>query len=335
MAIYDEGTGTIAHPVRYIRDSVNGSNKNTSSHWVEIQALDSSGNNIAKGKTVKLVSGTVESNYNNTAIVTDGSTATNPYLGVTGTSPTVEIDLGAVYDIANIKVWHYHGDGRTYNSPVTKVSSDGSNWTTISNGSTYAETSSGKTWSCSSVSSIQGLIKHEISKLYDYDGTTKHQIGKVCDYNGTTKSLIYSSEYLISDTSTNLWGTPAPYSANGNQAYSVSFDGGINLSTWSVWLDYRDGTFTCPNDVPTNGYKTLYITYTYSTSYGNGSDNVGININGTTIDRSFYGSKVSGTKTISYDVSNLATMKLSAYVQTTDPGGGSSMAITITKTWLE
>lgn len=180
-----------------------------------------------------------------------------------------------------------------------------------------------------------GTTNYEIGTLYDNNGTTSYQIGKVYDNNGTTSSLIYNAEYLISDTSTNLWGTPEPYSANGNQAYSASFDGGINLSTWSVWLDYRDGTFTCPNAVPTNGYSTLYITYNYSTSYGSGLDNVGISINGTTIDRSYYGSKVSGTKTISYNVSNLSTMQLSAYVQTTDPGGGSSMAITITKSWLE
>ena len=148
--------------------------------------------------------------------------------------------------------------------------------------------------------------------------------------------MIYSSEYLISDTSTNLWGTPTISTAmSGNGAYTGGFENGIKCATWSVWLDYRDGTFSCPNNVSTNGYSTLYITYTYSTGYSSGLDNVGICINGTTIDRSYYGSKVSGTKTISYNVSNLSTMKLSGYVQTTDPGGGSSMEMIIIKSWLE
>lgn len=177
-----------------------------------------------------------------------------------------------------------------------------------------------------------GTTKTEIGKLYRNNGTNKTQIVKAYRNNGTTKSLIYSAEKLISDTTTNLWGTPSM----GGSIADGGWNGGINANAWSVWSDYRDTTFSCPNSVPTDGYKTLYVTYRWSTgSYGKGSDNVGIAINGTTIDRSYYSAKSSGEKTISYDVSSLSTMKLSGCVQTTDPGGGSSMSITITRTWLE
>ena len=186
MPIYNPGTVTYNNPIRYIRDSVNGSNKNTSSHWVEIQALDSAGTNIAKGKTSTLISGTSEGQA--ISILTDGNTDTTKYFGATGTNPTVQIDLGAIYDIASIKVWHYYSDGRTYKNPVTQVSSDGSTWVTISNGTTYAETSAGKTWSCDSVASKDINVNHQIDKIYDNDGTTNHQIGKIY-VNRATLSL--------------------------------------------------------------------------------------------------------------------------------------------------
>lgn len=38
--------------VRYIRDWLNGSNVNEYNHWVEIQAIDASGNNVAQGKNI-------------------------------------------------------------------------------------------------------------------------------------------------------------------------------------------------------------------------------------------------------------------------------------------
>ena len=191
MPIYTPGTATYNNPIRYIRDSVNGSSANSSSHWVEIQALNSDGTNVAKGKTATLISGTTEGQA--ISRLTDGDTATANYFGATGTNPTIQIDLGAIYDIASVKVWHYYSDGRTYKNPITQVSSDGSTWITISDGTTYKETSSGKTWSCDKIDSQQILVNYEIGKLYDYDGTTSYQIGKIYDWDGTSSSLIYSS----------------------------------------------------------------------------------------------------------------------------------------------
>jgi hypothetical protein len=34
----------------------------------------------------------------------------------------VQVDLGAVKKIAEIRVWHYHADERTYNNTKTEVS---------------------------------------------------------------------------------------------------------------------------------------------------------------------------------------------------------------------
>lgn len=186
------------------------------------------------------------------------------------------------------------------------------------------------------IKDYDGTTKYEIGKLRDYDGTTKYDIGKVYDYDGTTKSLIYSNEYLISDTSTNLWGTPSVgQSGSYNSAYAGGFDGGIHIGVWDCWMGYEDVTFSCPNSISTSGYKTLYITYNYSSSTYGSQKNIGININGTTIDRTFYGNDETGTKTLTYDVSSLSSIKISGYAQVTDVGGCASIDMWIVKSWLE
>lgn len=279
MPIYDPTNEFFTHPVRYIRDSVSGSNANSGSHWVEIQAFDSAGNNVAKGKPAKVVSGT--NTGASVALVTDGNTASEGWYGTDGSNPTIEVDLGAVYDIENVKVWHYYADSRTYYSPVTKVSSDGTNWITISNGSTYAETSSGKTWSCASVPSQQLLVHHQIGKLYDNDGTTNYQISKVYDNDGTTNYLIYQATRIVSlnisfernATSTtygyyNISGTVdgKPYSASGDNNGSAYQNIGNVL-----FMRYGDMYIT-GGDLTSSQHGQLAVGQTYSTSgYGWGN----------------------------------------------------------------
>jgi len=60
----------------------------------------------------------------------------------------VQLDLGAVYSVNQIKVWHYAADGRTYHKTKTQVSANGSTWGTVFDSTTsreYAETAAGKT----------------------------------------------------------------------------------------------------------------------------------------------------------------------------------------------
>lgn len=133
--------------VRYVRDWLNGSNANSGNHWVEIQAVDFGGTNVAAGKTVT-TSGTVSSG--SLTVVTDGNTASSPYVSITaGGARNVTVDLGSVYAIDLVKVWHYYSDGRTYLQTKTEVSADGVAWTTVYDSSvsgTYPETSAGRTY---------------------------------------------------------------------------------------------------------------------------------------------------------------------------------------------
>lgn len=145
-------------PIRYVRDWLSGSTANTGNHWVEIQAINSRGTNIALNKTV-VANNTLESGQQIGWIV-NNSTDSSQYVGVsplTDGSAHIIIDLGSPQQVTSIKVWHYFADGRTYRKTKTEVSEDGITWHTLFNSATageYAENSSGKTHLMSSISKI-------------------------------------------------------------------------------------------------------------------------------------------------------------------------------------
>ena len=117
----DGTTGRYVPPkIRYIRDHLGyGSTANSSNHWVELQAFDEQGVNVALGKAVVSESGGAMNG------VTDGNTATSPWYSA---SSYVEVDLGEPMRVERIVHWHYHGDGRTYYKTRLSVSEDGVNW---------------------------------------------------------------------------------------------------------------------------------------------------------------------------------------------------------------
>ncbi len=82
------------------------------------------------------------------ALVTDGSTVTSPWYSSGSGLQSTTVTLAQIYDITSVKVWHYYGDGRTYNATKTEVSADGTNWHTVFDSAvsgTYQETAAGKT----------------------------------------------------------------------------------------------------------------------------------------------------------------------------------------------
>ena len=135
--------GLQAMQARYIRDVINGNNINTGNHWAEIQAIHVSGSNVALGKTP---SGT--STITNPALITDGSTISDPYAYTSGSgAQTITLDLGQTQNLSDIKVWHYYKDWRTYNGSKTEISTNGTNWTALydaSQNGTYKETPLGR-----------------------------------------------------------------------------------------------------------------------------------------------------------------------------------------------
>lgn len=141
--VNSNGFNEVGMNIRYIKDQINGSTANSANHWVEIQAIDENGINMALAKQVTGADSTNGAGiYSTNKILVDGSPATSPY--VSGASPV--IDLKGVFNIVKLKVWHYWGDGRTYHNNITQVSEDGVNWITVFNSDIdgeYVETSSG------------------------------------------------------------------------------------------------------------------------------------------------------------------------------------------------
>lgn len=151
--------------VRYIRDFCSGSTANNANHWCEIQAWDKYGRNVAFGSVgsattrdgvLSLISSVTKSGTNNssnenyikTHAVTKGThSPASTYIGL-GATLGIIIDLGQVFEIETIKIWHYWGDERTYHKVETQISEDGVNWKTVFDSSVrgeYKETESGLT----------------------------------------------------------------------------------------------------------------------------------------------------------------------------------------------
>ena len=132
---------------RYIRSGMNGAGSASSSnHWIEIQAINSAGTNLALGKTVTSSTSTIT----NAQLVTDGSTANESFARTaTGNYETVSIDLGQTQNIAEVKVWNYYRDWRGYNSLKTEISTNGTSWTALYDAGvsgTYKETPLGRSY---------------------------------------------------------------------------------------------------------------------------------------------------------------------------------------------
>ena len=112
--------------VRYVKDCIDGNSANTNNHWDEVQIIKN-GVNLAKGKTP---TGTVSQNADYKYVnMTDGDITNSKYAQSSKAGlQCVTIDLGAVYNLDEIAIWHYYSGDRYYKKRVTSVSSDGAMW---------------------------------------------------------------------------------------------------------------------------------------------------------------------------------------------------------------
>jgi hypothetical protein len=200
--------GYIPTNIRYIRDWINGSSANTSNHWVEIQAIDKTGTNVALGKT-STVNG-----HSATSTLTDGDTTSTSYYsdGATTLSNAI-VDLGQLYTISQVKIWHYYADGRTYNNTKTEVSQDGQIWYPIFDSAvegTYVETSAGRTYD---LNNLGVTVKQKVTLDEFGDGvsvedtTTNLQFGQGFGiYNNYSGSGITTTNTQL--TNERLYGQP-------------------------------------------------------------------------------------------------------------------------------
>ena len=209
--------------VRYIRDFAAGNSANNSSHWVEIQALEGA-TNRALDRPVTCNSGVTT----NIARVTDGiSSNSEMYFDAAPSAAHpvgvyVTVDLGALYPIDTIKVWHYYTGGRTYRGTKTQVSADGIIWRTIFDSDvsgTYVETSAGKTITVPQISLANG---ESYSQSHVYEGgvrlsdTYARRGGMIFGHVGRTTGF---------HNGNGVWGVVAMEAVPGSLQGGMTFDG--------------------------------------------------------------------------------------------------------------
>ena len=255
---------------RYIRDWVAGNSVDNTNYWVEIEALDADGVNVAAGILPTVASGDT---LTNGAYITDGNTNSANYAEVTPSDNLnhyVEIDLGSEKLLKTLKIWHYYADGRTYHGTKTEVSLNAEYWLVVFDSkkqTEYIETSAGNIltltnipllklmspWqfeiepnsginASSSLEKYRGDIENkptysEVVNGYEKGGGTKiPTVPTITKIVGKYKSII-----LTVDTQTNLTnpdGYEAQVSSDETNWYSLKEDGTDWKGTLNAWTHF-------------------------------------------------------------------------------------------------
>lgn len=64
-------------------------------------------------------------------VIFDNDPSSSYYVELPEGEQSITVDLGAIYMVNQIKLWHFWQDGRTYHDNVTEVSEDGVTWETV------------------------------------------------------------------------------------------------------------------------------------------------------------------------------------------------------------
>ncbi|MCM3639692.1 phage tail protein [Priestia aryabhattai] len=183
--------------VRYVRDWINGSDKNGSNHWVELKVFQK-GINIAKG-----IIPTSNYSLRDSQYATDDVVDSDKYIyGEVGKEQYIQIDLGSVVeDVEYIHTWHYFATARSYNRHYVDVSEDGQNWTRLFSSDrhgTHIETVDGLIVPVNSSAIIAntnkelGEVVQDVSNLKDFKQSTEYTLQQKVDlgeYNKTVDQL--------------------------------------------------------------------------------------------------------------------------------------------------
>ena len=252
--------------IRYIRDWLHGSTSNDGNHYVECQIMVGD-TNIAKGLTAKAFnSNHISVSASNLNLYTDGSTASSPYITVSGGGLWVylQLDLGEIHrDVDSIHVWHYYSDNRAYNHRL-EVSSDGENWVELYNSETqggYIEKSSGATYNLNDsnisekFSKITQTIESITTRVQDNEDNYSELKQDVTGFKSTVSSTYATKESLKNYPTTSQMNSAIEQSANGiNTTISNIKIGGKNLLLGSG-VSYSTNSYKLAGYYPTELYQ--------------------------------------------------------------------------------
>ena len=193
--------------IRYIKDYLRGhTNNSMNSDWTEIKAIDYEGNNIALGK---VVTASGSASWGTFDRVTDGVIGNDVSVGIVSSEKQwVQVDLGSIYNIDYLHIWHYYSSPRRFNDTKVEVSEDGTVWTVIFDSAiegTYDESSEGRTFRLpyatdldklpttsplSQVNSQVNNIKNEINAIKNVLKNNLIEKGVECSDTDRTSNLV-------------------------------------------------------------------------------------------------------------------------------------------------
>lgn len=265
--------------IRYIRDWLNGSTSNAGNHWVEIQAFDINNTNVALNKSG--ISSTNEWN----ALVTNNVTSSDPYFSIAQNIQWVKVDLGAVYDITTIKIWHYYTDGRSYYNTKTEGSIDGVNWFTIFDSAVsgiYKETSVGKTHAVTSynIDNITNIDNIKYDQYQHYCVMKKNNYMSLYIDGLLINKILLQDNYILNATNCFI-GTDN----NKTNSYTGYFDS-IKFSNGAL---YPEDGFTPPSILDNYNSSIFLIKFNKDGAYNaSTTNNIVVSKYGTNVNNLFY-----------------------------------------------
>lgn len=261
--------------IRYIRNYLNGNSVDGYNRWVEIRAFDVYGRNVALGKAV--TANFTPYNKPLSALV-DNDIRTANYITstVANRQQFVQIDLGDLYFIEKIIMWHYYGDNRIYRGNILQVSVDGINWITVFDSDVdgeYVETASGF------IVDISG----KFAQFYSLSGTYVSQSNTDTNYSTDTKYLLGNGNQILLRTdfdkslgyikSAKLIFNVTDVAVGGMvNIVKLNSDWGVDTVTYNTAPLFDNNVFTF--DVNNTGTQTIDLTKLFKQIYD--EDNYGI-----------------------------------------------------------
>ena len=262
---------------------------------------------VAASSTVNLAAGKLPTSstsaFKNLSYATDGIISTSNYAdSYTGTGlEWVQLDLGASYNIGDIKLWHYFGDARKYHDVIVQLSNDSTftkGVTTVYNNDTnnsaglgigtnseYPETSAGLDIQVNAVNARYARFYSNGSTVNSYNHYGEIQIFKANNLAAniipTTSSSGWTNLAMITDGIISTSNYADSSTGTGLQWAQLNLGAACNLSDIKVWhyfgdtRKYHDVIVMVSND-PNFGSGNYTIVYNNDT---NNSAGFGIGTN--------------------------------------------------------
>gem|GEM_PF-1591094 len=257
---------------RYVRFYSNGNKVNSYNHYTEIQVFEAPAP-AAGNLAANLTPTSPYSGWKNLKYVTDGVKSASNYAdSASGTGlQYIQLNLGAAYNLNDIKLWHYFGDTRKYHDVIVMVSNNSSftagSYTVVYNNDTnnsagfgagtsseYSETSAGKDISFSPVNA-------QYVRLYT-NGST------VNNYNHYGEVEVYAAAAVVEPTGISLDKTTDTISVGGTDTLTATVSPSDATNKTVTWSSSNTAVATVNSSGTVTGVSAGTATITARTSNG-------------------------------------------------------------------